>query len=138
MTVEEQAIHLGCAAAGHNINGVIKSTMQFHPGGVGAHVLIWSISAKLQHCCVQNNDDWGDWEMASEQVGCSGQAWRETWPGKCPRQMLLIMLFLFQTPDSKSYPNKHILLAAVTMDKWACASVSLCDMRHSGTLKTKG
>lgn len=46
--------------------------------------------------------------------------------------------FPFQTPDSKSYPNKHILLGAVTMDKCVCALVSLCDMRHSGTLKTKG
>lgn len=25
----------------------------------------------------------------------------------------------------------------MTMDKWVCASVSLCDMRSLGTLKTK-
>lgn len=84
MSMEEQAIHLGCAAAGHNINGIINSTMQFHPGGVGAHVLIWSISGKLQHCCVQNNDDSCDWEMAYEQVEFSGLAGGKLGQGSVP------------------------------------------------------
>jgi hypothetical protein len=84
MAVEEQAIHLGHAAARHNINGVINNTVQFYPGGVGAHVLIWSISGPLQHCYVQNNDHSGVWEIVWVQVEYAGLAWREIQPGKCP------------------------------------------------------